>query len=308
MSIFQNTLLVFAVTLLASCGEIRRSASLTRSLTGDDFTGKKYYLGWGAAMSSDPSHMHNEVKYDVLHTHGIFTNQVGGNYLGTTDIGSQVNRSIVTKQWQALAQKMTPDDMFVQYSSGHGSRSGLAVGVSYNEIRDNALSYPAKEIVMFTMACYSGNLVNAFNNARTRWENFPQQGRSLLVMASSSASESSSTGPGRDPDQPDSPYGSAGSAFGHALWKSLIGYADGYIDGVKDGYITFEEIVEFTKKKTKDIGGHTPQITGAYNGNVIMNRVPPRAFFESLDGSTEGLSDEEVMAQIESLNEAMRLP
>lgn len=300
-------LVVASAALLAGCGEQQQTPSFVRSLTGDDFAGEKYYIGWGAANSGDPTMMHNEVKYDVLHTHDIFTNQVGGSYLGVTDIGPQVNRSIIMNRWQELGRKITAEDMFVQYSSGHGYSTGLGVGVSYNEIRDNALSYAAKEIVIFTMACYSGNLVNSFNAARSRWENFPSQGRSLLVMASSSASQTSSTGPGRDADQPGGPNGSAGSAFGHALWKALIGYADGYVDGVKDGYISMEEIVSFTKKKTRDIGGHTPQITGTYNGNVVMNRVPPRSFLDSLDGSTEGLSDEEIMAQVQSLDAAMRV-
>src|SRR5688500_2689109 len=64
---------------------------LTRSLTGDDYTGKKYYFGWGAAGFGDPQMMHNEVKYDVLHTHDIFTKDVGGNYIGTQMIGTSTS-------------------------------------------------------------------------------------------------------------------------------------------------------------------------------------------------------------------------
>jgi hypothetical protein len=296
-----------AALLTTGCGKSDSDVSFVRSLTGDDFAGKKYYFGWGAAASGDPGMMHNEVKYDVLHTHDIFTDRVGGTYDGIKEIGTQVSRSTITRRWQEMAQAMTTDDMFVQYSSGHGSQSGLAVGVSYNDIRNNALSYPAKEIVVFTMACYSGALVNSFNSVRSQWENFPEQGRSLLVMASSPASQTSSTGPGRDADEPNGPSGSAGSAFGHALWKSLIGYSDGAIDGVKDGYISLEEIVEFTKVKTNQVGGHMPQVTGVYNGNVLMNRVPPRSFIEALEHSTEGLSDAEIMQQIRQLDAVYRL-
>ncbi len=54
---------------LVGCGESAKDPSLVRSLTGDDYTGRKYYFGWGAAANGDPSMMHNEVKYDVLHTH-----------------------------------------------------------------------------------------------------------------------------------------------------------------------------------------------------------------------------------------------
>ncbi len=307
-----KALLIFAslasVGLLTACGEKPRDVSFTRSLSGDDFAGQKYYFGWGAAGQGDPSMMHNEVRYDVLHTHDIFTNRVGGTYIGTTETGTQVNRSLIQGHWSRLGGQMTRDDMFVQYSSGHGSQSGLGVGVSYDEIRDNALNYAANEVVIFTMACYSGGLVNSFNNARSRWSDWGNQGRTLFVMSSSTVYEESSTGPGTDPDQPGSPYGSAGSAFGHALWKSLIGYADGFMDGVKDGYVSLDEIAEYTKSKTQAIGGHTPQITGVYNERLVMNRVPPRAFLDSLDVSTEGLSDEELAASIQELDAAMRLP
>lgn len=299
--------LVAASLLVVGCGATNQPVSFVRSLTGDDFSGKKYYLGWGAAGSGDPSMMHNEVKYDVLHTHDIFTDQVGGNYLGTKEIGPQVNRQTITSKWQQLRGQMTAEDMYVQYSSGHGSSSGLGVGVSYNDIRDNALSYPAKEIVLFTMACYSGGLVNSFNARRDVWQDWAAEGRSLVVFSSSTVNQSSSTGPGRDADEPGGPSGSAGSAFGHALWKSLIGYADGYVDGVRDGYLSLDEIIEYTKWKTANIGGHNPQVTGVYNGNVLMNRVPPRAFLESLEGGTEGLSDEQVLAKVQALEVAMRI-
>ena len=296
-----------ALSVLVACGERPREVSFTRSLSGDDFAGKKYYLGWGAVGGGDPDNMHNEVKYDVLHTHDIFTNNVGGNYIGTKESGNNVNRSLITGHWNRLRGLITSSDMFVQYSSGHGSQSGLGIGISYNEIRDNALSYPANEIVIFTMACYSGGLVSSFNSARSRWADWGAQGRSLFVMSSSGADEESSTGPGTDPDQPGGPDGSAGSAFGHSLWKSLIGYADGYLDGVKDGYLSLDEIVEYTKYKTEDIGGHTPQITGVYNERLVMNRVPPRSFLESLEGSSEGISDEDLAASIQALDTSMRL-
>lgn len=277
-----------------------------RSLTASDYSGKKYYFGWGAAGSGDPSMMHNEVKYDVLHTHDIFTKEVGGEYVGTKMTGS-VSANQIRNEWNRLKSLITPQDMYVQYSSGHGMPTGLGVGVNYNEIRDNALSYSAKEIIVLTMACNSGGLVNAFNSKKSVWQDWPSQGRTLFVMASSLVSENSSTGPGTDSDQPGSPNGSAGSAFGHALWKSLIGYADGYVDGVKDGFLSLEEIRDYTVKRTKEIGGHTPQYTGAYAGALVMNRVPPKRFLERLENGTEGLTDAEIQANIQALDQSMRV-
>ena len=284
------------------------SVPMTDSLTSPEYDGKKYYLGFGRAMSGDPSMMHNEVKYDVLHTHDIFTKEVGGTYIGTkyTTI-SEATSANVRKSWSQIKEAMTAKDMYVQYSSGHGSSSGLEVGVSYNEIRDNALSYPAQELVVFIMACHSGALVDSFNAKKSEWSNFQSIGRTLYVMASSKASELSSTGPGTDPDEPGGPNGSSGSAFGWALWKSLIGYADGYVDGVKDGYISLEEITKHTIAKTKAEGGHTPVYTGAYDAKLKMNRVPPKEFLDSLEHSSEGLSPEELHRQIQELDAAMRI-
>lgn len=292
---------------LLACGQIQEEASTLASLTGDDYVGTKYYYGWGAASRNDPALMHNEVKYDVLHTHNIFTDEVGGNYHGTKDIGTQVSRNKIRQQWQNLQSTMTKDDMYVQYSSGHGYASGLAVGVSYDEMRDFSLALPAQEIVIFTMACQSGGLVDSFNRRRRDWENWEAAGRTLMVMASSRTQENSSTGPGRDQDEPGGPYGSAGSAFGHALWKALIGYADGYGSGVKDGYLSLQEIIDYTKYRTRQIGGHTPQVTGSFNANLIMNRVPGKEFLASIDGGTENMSDEEITAMIETINQNHRL-
>lgn len=289
-------------------GPINTSRISSRSLTGPDYTGKKYYLGWGAAASGDPSMMHNEVKYDVLHTHDIFTKDIGGGYIGTKLIGpSTATASAIRAAWTSLKGQITAEDMFVQYSSGHGYSSGLGVGVSYKEIRDNALSYPAKEIIIFIMACQSGGLIDSFNQKKTEWQDWQSQGRTLMVFASSKTSENSSTGPGTDPEEQGGPNGSAGSAFGHALWKSLIGHADGYVDGVKDGYLNLGEIHKFTVKKTEDVGGHTPVSTGVYNTGLIMNKVPPKAFVDSLRGGTEGLSDEQIMEKIQQLDAAMRV-
>jgi hypothetical protein len=293
--------------LLFGCGSQHEEPSMVRSLTDSEFAGKKFYFGWGAAGWNDPSSMHNEVKYDVFHTHDIFTEQVGGSYLGTKETGSHINRTLITDEWSRIGREMTDEDMYVQYSSGHGYSSGLAVGVSYDEIRDNALAYPAKEVVIFTMACKSGGLVDSFNRASDQWSDWRDQGRNLFVLASSRTWENSSTGPGSDEDEPGGPYGSAGSAFGHALWKSLIGYADGYTDGVKDGYVSLEEILEYSIYKTQRVGGHTPVYTGTYNPYLIMNRVPSADFLASLEGSTEGLSEEEIAAKIQSFDRAMRI-
>ncbi len=279
-----------------------------RSLTGAGFTGKKYYLGWGTTNgSSSNDEMENEVKYDVQHTNDVFTKDAGGNYLGTELIGDSVTPDQIQSAWQTIGGQMTANDMYLQYSSGHGDDDELLVGVTYDQIRDNALAYPAKEIIIFTMACDSGGLVNAFNDSKSVWQNWGTSGRTLMVMSSSEQDEESSTGPGTDPDQPNGPDGSAGSAFGHALWKALIGYADGYVDGVKDGFISLGEIQKYTSDDCANNYGQHPQTTGVYDTNLQMAKVPSKELVEQIERSTPGITPAQLSRRLQVLQDASRV-
>lgn len=256
-------------TLILSCSSESNDEVeiIEMSLTSDYFDAHKYYMGWGVAGRGDPNMMHNEVSYDVKHTHEIFSKDLGGSYESFVKTGLDVNRSYIIDTWKDVDSKITGEDMYVQYSSGHGSPQGLGAGVSYSEIVDHVLSLKAKEKIVFIMACYSGGLVNEFNKRKDEWGD-----GTLFVLASSKQSESSSTGPGTDSEEEGGPRGSSGSAYGFSLWKSLLGDADGYVDGILDGYLSLEEIRDYTTDKTVKVGGHTPQVTGQYEGGLIMNR------------------------------------
>ncbi len=275
------------------------SSSIVRSLTGKNFAGKKYYFAWGHASPGDPENMHNEVKYDVLHTHEIFTKDIGGSYTGTKLIKSGEENSI-SSAFNQLKFQITANDMFIQYSSGHGLPTGLVVGGSYQEIAARILSLPAKEIIIFTMACHSGGLVDTFNQMRSQWSGFAAQGRTLFVMSSSTVQQTSKTGPNSDAEA-IGPQGSAGSAFGHSLWKSLLGDSDGAYDGVKDGFIDLGEIEAYTKQRTAQIGGHNPVSTGSYNPGLIMNQVPKdRSALTYTDRGTTSASTSELEEMIKA--------
>lgn len=284
-----------------------------KSLTGAQFSGKKYYIGWGAAGEGDPQNMHNEVRYDVLHTHNIFTAGLGGQYEGAKLIDGTGDSQSVKGAWEGVRAKMTPNDMYVQYSSGHGFQQGLGIGLMYAEIADYVLSLPGKELVVFMMACHSGGLVNEFESRKSRWQDFAAQGKTLLVMTSSSVDELSKTGPGTDAAE-QGPAGSAGSAFGHALWKTLSGHGDGYLDGVKDGFLSLGEIAAFTSDRTKEIGGHLPVYTGAYHSSLIMNAssggTSPlgssnQGRKSSFGAGTDELSDDEIRARVRRLDDSL---
>lgn len=282
-----------------------------RSLTPDDPFSKKYYLGIGRASNTDPMIMQNEVKYDVQHTHDIFTQKWGGNYIGKTLIGrNEATRNIILKSWQDIFKEMTFDDMYVQYSSSHGSEVGLHFQndmVRYDEIRDNVLQMPAREIVVFIMACHSGALVNSFKNRETVWRNWNKRGKTLFVMASSHANSDSIGGPNVDPEEKAKSTGSAGSAFGHALWKALIGHADGALDGVKDGFISLGELESYTIHKTQQVSSgsfqHTPVVTGSYSPSIIMNQVPPKEVAAMLEKKGAHLTGEAIWKQVQQYDD-----
>ena len=290
--------------LVTGCGpQLLREDEVSRtySLTNSKYAGKKSYFGWGAASSGDPSNMHNEVKYDVLHTHDIFTSGAGGNYLSNKLVGGTVSRDQISSQWSALKKGEVRNDMYVQYSSGHGFPGGLAVGVSYADMASQAIGLGAKETIVFTMACYSGGFVNAVERRKSEWQNFDASGRTLFVMASSTVDQTSSTGPGTDSAQAGGPSGSAGSAYGHSLWKALSGAADGYLDGVKDGFISLGEIVTFSTDLTIRIGRHTPVFTGSFDPLLIMNRVPSSNYLAAVSNP----SDDASMYDIQESTELM---
>jgi hypothetical protein len=123
-------------------------------------------------------------------------------------------------------------------------------------------------------------------------------------MASSKANEESSTGPGRDPDEPNGPNGSAGSAYGHALWKALIGYADKTSNGGNgDGVVTLAEVIKYVVADTQREGGHTPIYTGSYDPQLKIAKTPTYAEARRmLEGSVDAesrlqqLVDDQVLA------------
>lgn len=272
--------LILLSLLFAGCAEQNTEPSIVLSLDQNEFGAKKYYLGWGVAMDGDPGEMHNQVLYDVKHTHDIFTSAEGGSYQGkviTRETG-YVSGQAVNSAWREIGSAIKPADMFVQYSSGHGYEQGLAIDISYEDIRNNALSYGARETVIFTMACHSGGLVNSFDQRRSEWQNFDQQGKTLFVMSSSSVNTLSAGGPGSD--------GTAGSAFGYALWQTMSGKGDGYYDGFKDGFVSLGEIATHTTALTNRVGGHTPVFTGSYNPQLIMNRNPSGQFMQDAIGGS----------------------
>ena len=292
--IFRSFLCAGCTLVLLNCGAAsssQNSPSVIKSLTSEKFVGKKYYLGYGGQAEGSQT---NEIIYDVKHTSDVFTSLNGGQYIGKTLLDPEATRESVLGAMTDIKNRAGAEDMYIQYSSGHGFESGSQAGgdmLDYSEIRDQVLGMKVKEAVVFLMACHSGGLPESFNERRSDWQKWPEQGRSLFVMSSSTIDEMSSSGPDTDSDESAGESGSAGSAFGHYLWKSLLGYADGYVDGVADGFISLEEIGTYVTAKTAENFGHTPQITGAYNPYAIMNKATKKWQQSDNQDSGQGQQD-----------------
>lgn len=289
-------MITLALAALTACGQrpvTSGGGAAAKSLTLADAPGKKHYFGWGQVLDG---FMGNETKYDVKHTHDIFSSGAGGNYEATTLVEEDFGTREVQSSLKKIAEQTGKDDMYVQYSSGHGYEGGLAVGGDYSTMVDTLMSMKAKEVVVFTMACFSGSLVDEVKGRKSEWSDWKSQGRTLFVMSSSTAKQESSTGPRTDRQEQAGVDGSAGSAYGHALWKSLTGEADGALDGVKDGFISLGEIAVYATALTEEIAGHKPEVTGIYDANVIMNKVPSGAYTASQvkEGGTGGKTSAEV--------------
>jgi hypothetical protein len=155
------------------------------------------------------------------------------------------------------------------------------------------------------MACHSGALVDSFKRKQADIDRMKAEGRTLFVMASSTAQQLSSTGPGTDAQQAGGPDGSAGSAYGHALWKSLTGHSDGEVDGVKDGFIDLAEVEAYTKRRTKEIGGHDPVAVSVNASRLIMNEVPNATWVAQQTGSSETATDAEIRAAALDLDDEL---
>src|SRR5206468_1680878 len=109
---------------LAGCQQAPQYGKVL-SLTGEGFEGHKYYFGWADHLDGE---MGNETRYDVRHTHDIFTTGAGGDYESHTLVDRDVSPDDIQNVWEDVGHKIGPEDMYVQYSSGHGYEQGLGVG------------------------------------------------------------------------------------------------------------------------------------------------------------------------------------
>jgi hypothetical protein len=265
---------------------------------------KKYFFGFRQVL--DVKNMDNETFADNKHLADIAKDANGGGYvtdpklkLGFLEVGDggaaalalageEDNASAVQSELQWVIDNIKPGDMYLEMSAGHGYEKdqngggGLAVGVTHEQVRDavvKMLDKGAKEVVIFMMACYSGGLIDAFqNDPRLFKDGKPVEkykDRTIFVMSSSESDKTSSTGDNGVDKKTGRGAGSDGSAFGNALWRAMRGDADKA--GNDDGVVTLKEIVDFVVPETQALGGdeQKPQVLkGFYDDNLPMKCIP----------------------------------
>jgi hypothetical protein len=115
----------------------------------------------------------------------------------------RVSVQSVRDQLLDLSRNVQPEDTVIIYTHTHGVKpgeatasGGLVMGLpmldknrgvlSWQEYSDLILDIPAKNVIVLTMACFSGNLVDTLllDHNRTKWGSRSREGRSFVVLTS----------------------------------------------------------------------------------------------------------------------------
>ncbi|MBU6375709.1 MAG: hypothetical protein KGQ59_06920 [Bdellovibrionales bacterium] len=161
-----------------------------------------------------------------------------------TEFGSSFKEAL-----RALSAELRTDDTVILYTHSHGTPQGLLVDgrLSWRDYGEALLSLPAKNVIVFTMSCFSGGLVDYFRSVRSRWEGRALEGRGFLVISAQNASRSA--GPvtiGREKMN--------GLPFAVA---QALQFADGYSGRPRDGVLDFDEFSEFVYAVSRSVGSNS---------------------------------------------------
>ncbi len=208
-----------------------------------------------------------------------------------------VTGDIFRNHLERLTEIATPQDTVIIYTHSHGCRNGFQDSqplggimmdlpirrsgpILWDEYVDRILEIPAKNVVVLTMACFSGGLVEYMNSPQVskRWKDRQQkEGRNLIVLTSQCKDELSI---------PIVKDGRVINPFTYAVTKMFAGEADGFqlshgkpiTGGRKDGKLTVGELIDYTLYTTKHTpsehvrrkNGAKPQVTGSYDRTSIL--------------------------------------
>ncbi len=213
----------------------------------------------------------------------------------------KVTGAIFKERLEQLAATATPQDTVVIYTHSHGHKNGFEKSqplggivmdlpvrqpkhrgtLLWDEYVDLLLKIPAKNVVVLTMSCFSGGLVEYLNSPQVKeqWKDRRgEEGRSLIVLTSQNKDLLS---------VPIVKNGQLINPFTYAVAKALSGEADGFRlpggdpkqPGKKDGKLTVGEMIDFMLHTTENVVSEVPrrrnnakpQLTGSFDRGDVLS-------------------------------------
>jgi hypothetical protein len=215
------------------------------------------------------------------------------------EVCEQVTGAILQEKFLKLAASVKPADTVIVYTHTHGhkhgapgteSLGGMVIELPMNrpdhrgmmfwdEYADLLLNIPAKNVIVLTMSCYSGGLVEILNSpgVKERWEGRREEGRNFIVLTSQNAEQMST---------PIKLDGEVINPFTVAVLHLFAGEADGFslveeapVVQQGDGTLALGELVDFvlytTEHAVSEIpqrgNSAKPQVTGSYQRDAVLN-------------------------------------
>ena len=212
----------------------------------------------------------------------------------------KVTGAIFKERLEQLVATATREDTVVIYTHSHGHKNGFEESqplggivmdlpvrqpmhrgtLLWDEYVDLLLKIPAKKVVVLTMSCFSGGLVEYLNSPQIKeqWKDRrEEEGRSLIVLTSQNKDLLS---------VPIVKDGELINPFTSAVAEAFSGKADGFVlvNGKpdktrrRDGKLSVGEVIDFilytTEKTTSQNPRRTntakPQLTGSFDRKDLL--------------------------------------
>lgn len=236
-----------------------------------------------------------EARIDPLAEDVMTTGQFRGG-----QVTEKVTGAIFRERVQTLATAVAPHDTVIIYTHSHGRRDGFEEAqplggivvdlpvrrpshggtLLWDEYADLILEIPARNVIVLTMSCFAGGLVEYLESepVRQRWQDRREkEGRNLIVLTSQNKDLTS---------EPIVRGRQLVNPFTVAVARALAGAADGFrlVDGrpgtpgPEDGAITAGELIDFVLDTTATVVSEMPRrpntaqpcVTGSYRRDDVL--------------------------------------
>lgn len=310
-----RTCLLFALLLLAggsATAEDKKEAAARPRTSGP----RTYLLAVGKGMIVDPPRMQALAATSIRNVaSGVKTFQplvevvelAEGVYTKEQyqrgEVKEKVTIPIVRERLKRLGKEATAQDTVLIYTHCHGRKAGFEevqpLGglvldlpvrrtmhrgtLLWNEYAELFLRIRARNVLVLTMSCFSGGLIEYLNRPKVKalWKDRREkEGRNFLVLTSQNKDKKS---------PPIARGGEVINPFTYALSKAFAGEADGFrlergkpVKGGKpDGKLTVGEVVDYVLYATENTKSERswmkniakPQVTGSYHrDDVLLSR------------------------------------